>query len=209
LGDLSFTEGMEEVSAVSPDAAKSLIGAVREMTVGEIQEEFLQGSLNLSVEGYCGVAVRKTGALFEWVGEALSGQSPLPHRREDPPRIGRSAGILLQIVDDIHDFTLSKEVAGKDPGRDFYNGRLTLPGILAMDDEAARPRFMKLWNSPRIPENFSLLLELLESGGFLEAAREKARAVMGGMIPLVEALPQTAAAGNLRSFMEIMFRREF
>ncbi|MEK7746580.1 MAG: polyprenyl synthetase family protein [Elusimicrobiota bacterium] len=50
LGDLAFAEGLEEAMEISPSAARELVGAVREMAVGELQEEFLGGSLRVSVE---------------------------------------------------------------------------------------------------------------------------------------------------------------
>ncbi|MFH2201625.1 MAG: polyprenyl synthetase family protein [Elusimicrobiota bacterium] len=210
LGDLAFTEGMAEAAAVSPQAVAELVRAVREMTVGELQEEYLCGSLNVSLEGYYGVAVRKTAALFDWAGRALSGCSPLEHDRENPAKLGRSAGILLQIIDDIHDYTLDEDTAGKDPGQDFANGRLTLPAILALDDEETRPRFLELWQSrARDPEAFDKALALLQERGHLEAARGIAREIMEGMIPMAEALPEREAAGRMKEFLQLLFAREF
>lgn len=209
LGDLAFAEGMSEAARVSPRVTEGLIRTVREMAVGELQEEFLSGSLNLSVEGYCGIAARKTGALFEWMGEALSGESRLAHRREDPPKLGRLTGVILQVIDDIHDFTLDAEVAGKPPGQDFANGRLTLPGILALDDEASRPRFTALWERRRAPESFPEALALLRERGHLDAAKETARGMLARFQPLVEALPVSAEARRLQEFLDQMLRREF
>ncbi|MDE2290433.1 MAG: polyprenyl synthetase family protein, partial [Elusimicrobia bacterium] len=208
LGDLAFTQGMAEAATVSAEAVRTLVEAVQEMTVGELQEEFLKGSLNVSAEGYYGVAARKTSALFEWAGRALSAESPLKHRREDPPRLGVAAGILLQVVDDIHDFTLTEAVAGKAPGQDLHNGRLTLPGILAMDDEASRPRWLELWGK-RDPEALGEALTLFRERGHLEAARGEARRIMEAMLPWVDGLPVKAPAAQLRGFMTLMFEREF
>lgn len=210
LGDLAFTEGMAEAVAVSPKAVADLVASVGEMTVGEIQEEYLCGSLNVSCEGYYGVAVRKTAALFDWAGRVLSDQSPLEHSREIPPRLGRSAGILLQIIDDIHDYTLDKETAGKDPGQDFANGRLTLPAILAMDDHRTRSDFLKIWQQRATdPSAFDQAFRLLKENGHLDGARNVARDIMEGMKPMVASLPEKYGAGQLRGFMDLLFRREF
>ncbi|MFH1725791.1 MAG: polyprenyl synthetase family protein [Elusimicrobiota bacterium] len=210
LGDLAFTEGMDEALGVSPRAARSLVRSVREMAVGEIQEEFLRGSLDVSVEGYYGLAARKTGALFEWTGEVLSEAGVLPHRREDPPRLGRSAGILLQIVDDIHDVTLDEAVAGKPPGQDLANGRLTLPGILAMDDEGSRSRFMTIWRAvPRDAGRLERALALFEERGHLEAARARARGILDDALRLIDGLPVKAEGAPLKAFMRLMVGREF
>ncbi|MBI5596366.1 MAG: polyprenyl synthetase family protein [Elusimicrobia bacterium] len=208
LGDLAFTQGMAEAALISAEAVRSLVEAVQEMTVGELQEEFLKGSLNVSAEGYYGVAARKTSALFKWAGRVLSEESPLEHDPDGPPRLGVAAGILLQIVDDIHDFTLSEAVAGKAPGQDLHNGRLTLPGILAMDDDASRARWTALWGS-RQPAALDDALALLGERGHLDAARAEARRIMEAMLPWVDALPVRAPAGELREFMTLMFRREF
>lgn len=210
LGDLAFVEGMAQASGLGPAAATSLLGAVREMAVGELQEEFLRGSLKLSVEGYYGLAVRKTGALFEWCARALSEGSPRAHPRSVPVRLGREAGILLQVVDDVHDFTLDLETAGKDPGQDFANGRLTLPGILALDDERTRARFIELWSrEPRGGEDFSRLKALLEEGGHLEGARQAGRGLLVGMLALADRLPLREEAVEFKAFLESMARRGF
>ena len=211
LGDLAFTEGMAEAVQIDADAVRSLAKAVHEMTVGELQEEFLCGSLNVSIEGYYGVAARKTGALFGWGGEVLSKHSSHSHTEGEPARLGTLAGILLQIVDDIHDFTLPEAVAGKAPGQDLHNGRLTLPGILAMDDQDSREAFTELWGRASKDNNaaHAEVMRIFENGGHLDASRTLARGLMDEMLPMVDRLPVTDVAGELRQFMELMFKREF
>lgn len=210
LGDLAFAEGLDEASDLSTSAARRLVDTAREMTAGELQEEFLRGSANVSVEGYLGIAGRKTGALFGWVGGALSEQSPLPHRREDPPLIGRDAGLVLQIIDDVHDFTLDRDTAGKEPGQDFVLGKLTLPSILALDDESLRPRFLSLWErSPRGRDAAAAAVALLRDGGCFDAARAKAREALEAALLRVRALPVKEGAEGLARFLEAMSRREF
>ena len=83
---------MGEAVQISASAVRDLSEAVHEMTIGEIQEEFLCGSLNVSVEGYFGVAARKTGALFAWAGKTLSRHSLREHDRKGPARLGSNAG---------------------------------------------------------------------------------------------------------------------
>lgn len=210
LGDLAFAEGLDEASDLSARASRRLVDTAREMVAGELQEEFLRGSLNVSAQGYFGIVSRKSGALFEWIGAALSEASPLEHPRQAPPRIGRSAGIILQIVDDIHDFTLDRETAGKEPGQDFMLGRLTLPSILALDDEVLRPRFLELWNrSPRGREAVAEMVALLRDRGCFEAARAKGREFLDHALPLAASLPVKDEAARLSEFLEALFRREF
>ncbi len=207
LGDLAFSQGLEEAIDISPNAPKLLVTAVREMTVGELQEEFLKGSTAVSIDTYMGVAARKTGALFEWGGAVLSELSPFPHSSSDPPRLACAAGILLQIVDDIHDYTLTERISGKDEGQDLANRRQTLPGIYALQDAGARGSFLALWNEPQ-PDAAKIAAFLLEHG-FIKQTRDHGRVVVDSMLAMIKKLPCKAEAAELGFFVEMMAKREF
>ena len=210
LGDLAFSQGLEEAIDISPNAPKLLVTTVREMTVGELQEEFLKGSIEVSEAAYMGVAARKTGALFEWAGSVLSDLSPFPHEQSDPPRLACAAGILLQLVDDIHDYTLPENVTGKDQAQDLANRKLTLPCILALQDPKARAPFLALWERAGKGEaGHPDLADFLKKGGFIEATRAKGRELVASMLTLCSHLPCKSEARDLSLFVEVMARREF
>lgn len=210
LGDLAFSQAIEEALEASPGSAGALAAAVREMTVGELQEEFLKGCTELSLEAYFGIASRKTGALFEWAGTVLSGLSPLPHERADPPRLACGAGILLQIVDDVLDVAAPERVSGKDAGQDLRNRRLTLPCLYALADPAGRERFLKLWQAGAAdPAAARELAAFLAAGGWLERARGAGRELVRSTQALARGLPRRAEAGALTAFVEAMAGREF
>lgn len=204
LGDLAFSQGLEEAVDISPSAPRLLVTTVREMTVGELQEEFLKGSTNLSVDAYMGVAARKTGALFEWAGSVLSELSPFPHENSDPPRLACAAGILLQIVDDIHDYTLPENVTGKPQAQDLINRRLTLPGIIALQSPK-RDQFLALWTEAD-PKKIA---DFLNKEGFIKATRVKGRELVDSMLALCAKLPCKPEAKELSLFIELMAKREF
>ncbi len=205
IGDLAFSQGLEEAVDVSPSAAKLLAAAVREMSVGELQEEFLKGDADLTVDAYIGVCSRKTGALFEWAGAVLSELSPFPHEQADPPRLACAAGILLQVVDDIHDYTLGERVSGKDEGQDVKNRRLTLPCLYALADARAREEFLKLWRGGDATGVGRFLVE----GGFVAKARGKGRELADSMTAMARALPCRAEASQLAFFIDLLVKREF
>ncbi len=207
LGDLAFAQGLEEAIDISPNAPKLLVTTVREMTVGELQEEFLKGSTSVDVPAYMGVASRKTGALFEWAGAVLSELSPFPHEQSDPPRLACAAGILLQIVDDIHDYTLSERVSGKDEGQDLANRRLTLPCIFALQNPASREKFLALWNEPK--PDAAKIAKLLQDCGAIDETRRKGREIVDSMLSMIKKLPCKAEAAELGFFVEVMAKREF
>ncbi len=210
LGDLAFSQGLEEAIDISPSAPAHLVTTVREMAAGELQEEFLKGSVEVSVEAYLGIASRKTGALFEWCGKVLSEISPLPHESADPPRLALSAGILLQVVDDIHDFLLSDDVSGKPAAQDMVNRRLTLPCILALENPKTRAKFLDLWAAAgKDPSGVKDAVSFVRESGFLDASRAKGREIVDSMKALCRDLPSRNEARDLSLFIEIMARREF
>lgn len=205
LGDLAFSQGLEEAIDISPNASRFLVTTVREMTVGELQEEFLKGSTEVSIDAYMGIAARKTGALFEWAGNVLSELSPFPHEQADPPRLACAAGILLQIVDDIHDYTQPASVTGKDQGKDLANRKLTLPCILALQNPAHRCAFLALWEKA----DAGLIKDFLVYNGYVEAARNRGRELVASMLKWCDSLPCKSEAVELKLFIELMARREF
>lgn len=207
LGDLAFAQGLEEAIDISPNAPKLLVTTVREMTVGELQEEFLKGSVEVDEKAYMGVASRKTGALFEWAGSVLSELSPFPHEQSDPPRLACAAGILLQIVDDIHDYTLSERISGKDEAQDLLNRKLTLPCIYAVQDPKSREEFLRLWDAPK--PDAARIGKFLQERGHIRKTRETGRQLVDSMLAMIRKLPVQAEAKELAFFVEIMAKREF
>ncbi len=208
LGDLGFTQALEEALEISPAALERLVAAVREMTIGELQEEFLKGSCDVSLEAYLGVVSRKTGALFEWCGRTLSDLSPHEHAAADPPRLAMAAGILLQLVDDIQDFSIHSSVWGKDSAKDLALRRMTLPAVLAVRDPQLRPEYLAAWND-RGPDSSARLKELLTRSGMLDEARKRCEETVRSMLCLAARLPVGDGARNLAAFVEALAAREF
>lgn len=210
LGDIAFTQALEEVLDLHPKAVERLVAAAREMAIGELQEEFLRGSVEVTLDSYMGVAARKTGALFEWGAMTLSDLSPLEHEAADPQKLGSAIGILLQAVDDIHDYTLDDAVAGKERAKDALCGRVTLPGVFALGDPAARSGFLELWGArDRDPGAPAKLARFLEECGALDRAREKCREIAGNILALTRRLPVQAEVREFSDFISAMAGREF
>lgn len=190
LGDLAFAQGLEEVMDLTPQAGRRLVSTAREMAVGELQEEFLKGSTQVTVEAYLGIISRKTGVLFEWCGATLSELSRLPHADADPPRLGNAAGMLLQIVDDVQDYTLTPDVSGKERGRDLCERRLTLPAILALNDPGLRLEFLQLWEQGgKDRESVQRMARFLDSSGCMAAARTRGTDLVRSIKTWAAALP--------------------
>ncbi|MFA6316897.1 MAG: polyprenyl synthetase family protein [Elusimicrobiota bacterium] len=210
LGDIAFTQALEEALDLGPKAVERLVSAAREMAIGELQEEFLRGSVEVTLASYMGIAARKTGALFEWGALALSDASPLEHESCDPAKLGAALGILLQMVDDIHDYTLPDSVTGKEAAQDAKAGRVTLPGVFALADPSARERFLELWASRgSAPGASGRLARFLKECGAIEAGRGECRKVVANILALSRRLPVPGAVTPFAEFVSAMAAREF
>lgn len=116
---------------------------------------------------------RKTAALFALACE--SGASLVGAGKRTSfflGRFGRQFGKAFQIMDDILDLVHPEELAGKAPGTDLLQGRLTLPVIYALpelpDDHLVR-RMMKK-EQPGSPEELQQAVDaVVQSAGLLKA----------------------------------------
>jgi all-trans-nonaprenyl-diphosphate synthase len=80
--------------------------------------------------------------------------------------------VVLQVVDDILDFTQSTEQLGKPQGQDLASGNLTAPVIYALQQS---PELEELIQSEFTEEgSLQRALELVSEAGGIQAARELA-----------------------------------
>lgn len=98
---------------------------------------------------------------------------------------------MVQVVDDILDFTQSTEQLGKPQGQDLATGNLTAPVIYALQNPDVRDELLQIIDSEFV-EGGSLerALELVEVGGGIEGAwglaRREADAARGALDALVD-----------------------
>lgn len=105
------------------------------ITEGEVMQLEAQKSGDIMSEAFYYDIVRaKTAALF---AAACACGAALAKRSESEIRAfyayGEALGVLFQITDDIIDYFCDAETSGKNPGDDFYEGKVTLPLLYLRD----------------------------------------------------------------------------
>ncbi len=134
MGDLLFTQVMTIVfEHIPPKTQKVVLQAARQVCLGEAQEHYFRGKLNLSILQYQDIIRNKTASLFSACcegGAELAGGTP--NQVGTLSVFGQALGMAFQIQDDILDFTGNSARVGKTLGVDLKEGRITLPIILAM-----------------------------------------------------------------------------
>jgi heptaprenyl diphosphate synthase len=105
---------------------------VMKICSGELLQDVNNGNYNLSVYQYLKIITGKTAALFEasfFAGAILSGCDRSELRLYK--KMGRSLGMIFQLIDDCLDFEATENVAQKPVQSDFDKKVITLPIIQA------------------------------------------------------------------------------
>ncbi len=156
---------------------KVLANTTTLMAEGEILQLLHARNLNITETEYHEVIMRKTAALMAaacQIGAILGGN---PEDQEEAMRqFGMNLGITYQLVDDLLDFVGDERELGKPVVNDLKEGRITLPVIhaLAQADERDRKRLGRLAINAN-QDNAPQILEILNSCGSLDYAKERAR----------------------------------
>ena len=95
---------------------------------------------------------------------------------------GKNLGIVFQIVDDILDYSASAKNLGKEIGDDFFEGKVTLPIIVAFEKGNAEERqlmsqiFMNNYDSveEKNYDDFDKVMGIINKYNVLEFAKESA-----------------------------------
>jgi len=148
-----------------------LISLTQNMVEGELLQLTHMGKIDLSESDAVELSYRKTACLFSGctrLGGVLAGQ---PQQVEEAlAEYGRNAGLAFQLVDDVLDFTASREQLGKPVLSDLKEGKVTLPLIFALQDGKRRG---ELSGHAASAEGRALVSKVLEERGFLSVRPEQ------------------------------------
>ncbi len=135
-GDYLLSVAME---LAAPEYNKELIPVflkgVKTICLGEIDQDFPQGSMNIGREAYMKRIRGKTAELFGLACLAGAQASATDKSvRENLYDLGILFGMAFQVEDDILDYTGKKGTLGKHTGKDLKDGIPTLPLIEALEE---------------------------------------------------------------------------
>lgn len=131
LGDYLISHAFHLCSSLDNQHASRRIGATTNTVCeGELLQNALRGSLNVTEDVYLDIIRRKTGALTAVaceLGARFAGADcETVNRMAD---FGLQVGTAFQIMDDLLDITGGQDEVGKTLAIDYALGKLTLPTI--------------------------------------------------------------------------------
>jgi octaprenyl-diphosphate synthase len=142
MGDLLYTKALDHLGQLGMDwAYKLLTRTAVLMSEAEMLQVEHRFQLDVSEEIYLRIIYQKTASLIECACRIGSSLHPDSAGRDEVIKtFGGKTGLVFQITDDIFDYLGDPRRLGKPTGRDWEEGRITLPLIAAWQraDEASR-----------------------------------------------------------------------
>ena len=131
VGDYLFSRCFEMmVEDGSQEILKLLSYTSSKIAQGEVQQLEYKGEIYILEETYFDIINSKTAALFAAatrVGACIANKNK--KEKDALESYGRNLGLAFQIADDALDYYSTKTIFGKEIGKDFFEGKVTLPII--------------------------------------------------------------------------------
>ena len=113
------------------EVLKLLSSTSSKIAQGEILQLQHQGEVDMLEETYLKIILAKTAELFAAATKVGAILSDMKNKEKEALEFyGRNLGLTFQIADDTLDYNSELKIFGKKIGKDFYEGKITLPIIL-------------------------------------------------------------------------------
>ena len=115
----------------SQEVLKLLSSTSSKIAQGEVSQLEYKSEIDVLEETYFKIINSKTAALFAAatrVGACITNKNR--KEKDALESYGRNLGLAFQIADDALDYYSTNKIFGKEIGKDFYEGKVTLPTIL-------------------------------------------------------------------------------
>jgi len=179
VGDYLFSRCFEMmVEDGSQEILKLLSSTSSRIAQGEVLQLEHKGEIDMLEETYFNIINMKTAALFSAatrVGACLGNKNK--KEKDALESYGKNLGLAFQIADDALDYFSSKNIFGKEIGKDFYEGKTTLPLIIIFQRANIKERnFLKeiFKKKKRTEDDFSETLALINKYKAVQATFKRA-----------------------------------
>ena len=160
------------------EVLKLLSSTSAKIAQGEVLQLQHKGEADLLEDTYIDIINLKTAALFSAAtktGACLSGSNEKEKKALES--YGKNLGLAFQIADDALDYYAKEKLFGKEIGKDFFEGKVTLPLIIVFqkgndEERAFLSEIMK--KEKRNEDDFSETLAIIYKYKAIEASLKRA-----------------------------------
>lgn len=177
VGDFLFSQAFQlMISTKSVEVLNILSKAASTISEGEVKQLNNLNNIDLTEEEYIEVIQAKTAELFAVACETAAViADQAPEIQAAAYKFGINLGISFQIMDDILDYTSMN--LGKDLGKDYEEGKVTLPVILLskLCDAGEKAFISRLFKDNEKNEgDFDILLKMMNKYDVFELSKKEA-----------------------------------
>jgi len=160
------------------EVLKLLSSTSSKIAQGEVLQLQHKGEVDMLEEIYLKIINLKTASLFS----AATKVGGIISNRSDKEKIalefyGKNLGITFQIADDTLDYNSNTNLFGKKIGKDFFEGKITLPVILVYQQAStAEKEFIKkiFAQSKRSENDFRMIIKIISKYNIINQCYKKA-----------------------------------
>ncbi len=213
-GDFIFAKAVELLHQMhEPRLHKVLSNTIYQLTIGEIEQLHDRYSIDQSLIRYFRRIKRKTALLIASSTElgAISGHcsdEEIKHLKD----FGYYIGMAYQIIDDILDFTATEEELGKPVGSDLLNGHLTLPTILALQNDVASRKSIETYFHEPTYENREAIehtIQTIRKSTAIEQSYSWSDCYLDRALDALQQLPNHPIKKTLRKIAVYLGKRKY
>ena len=192
---------------------KLLSSTSSKIAQGEVLQLQHKGEADLLEETYIDIINLKTASLFSAAtktGACLSGSNQKEKKALES--YGRNLGLAFQIADDALDFYAKEKLFGKEVGKDFFEGKVTLPMIIIFQKgNKEEKNFLNLImrKEKRSEKDFSDTLSLINKYKAVEATFKKAEYFVNVSYDALAIFPDNEDKKILQNLTSFSLNRTF
>ena len=195
------------------EVLKLLSSTSSKIAQGEVLQLQHKGEADLLEETYIDIINLKTASLFSAAtktGACLSGSSEKEKKALES--YGRNLGLAFQIADDALDFYAKEKLFGKEIGKDFFEGKVTLPMIIIFQKgNKEEKNFLNeiMRREKRTEQDFSNTLSLINKYKAVEATFKKAEYFVNVSYDALAIFPDNEDKKILQNLTSFSLNRSF
>ena len=195
------------------EVLKLLSSTSSKIAQGEVLQLQHKGEADLLEETYIDIINLKTASLFSAAtktGACLSGSNEKEKKALES--YGRNLGLAFQIADDALDFYAKEKLFGKEIGKDFFEGKVTLPMIIIFQKgNKEEKNFLNeiMRKEKRTEQDFSNTLSLINKYKAVEATFKKAEYFVNVSYDALAIFPDNDDKKILQNLTSFSLNRSF
>ena len=192
---------------------KLLSSTSAKIAQGEILQLQHKGEADLLEETYIDIINLKTASLFAAAtktGACLSRSNDKEKKALES--YGRNLGLAFQIADDALDYYAKEKLFGKEIGKDFFEGKVTLPLItIFQKGNEEEKKFLNtvMRKDKRLEEDFKNTLTLINKYKAVETTFKKAEYFVNVSFDALAIFPNTEDKKILQNLTSFSLNRSF